>query len=379
MGRTDILPFWFGEPYQPTPEVIRAAGVRSIEAGDTFYSPNLGIPELRAAIAGYQTKVHRRGNEKTPIEATQVAVTSSGVNALMLAAQLLVEPLDHVVAITPLWPNLVEIPRILGARVTTVAVNLISGQWQLDMNRVYDELDSKTKVLMVNSPNNPTGWVMPAHQIQELLEVCRKKGIWLISDEAYNRLYFRQDRGSTTHAPSFLDYASTEERLIVANTFSKTWQMTGWRLGWLNCPVSLMDDLSKLIEFNTSCAPIFVQKAGIAAIDQGDWIIENFRLELSVAANLMQRRLQALPGITLGAIDGAMYAFFKIDADSDSLALAKRLVSEFGLGLAPGVAFGEESEGYLRWCIAKPPNVLEDGLARFESALKSIRQHNSIG
>ncbi len=370
MVGADILPFWFGEPYQSTPEIIRNAAQKALANGDTFYHHNLGILPLRESLSGYLSALHNQ-----TIATDRIAVTSSGVNALMLCAQLVIGPNDRVVAVTPLWPNIVEIPKILGATVITVPVDLLNpsdtiSDWCLDCEKLLAQLTPGTRAVIINSPNNPTGWVMPREQMQRVLEHCRKHGIWIISDEAYNRLVF----DGSYQAPSFLDIAQDQDMLMVANTFSKSWQMTGWRLGWIVLPSSLMPDLGKLIEFNTSCAPGFVQQGGLTAINAGPALITNFVDELQASAALMEQRLGAIDGIRMGRPSGAMYAFFKVEHQTDSLALAKYLVREHRLGLAPGIAFGTEAEGYLRWCFAKPLDVLNRGLDIFTTALQTLQK-----
>ncbi|HEV7478359.1 MAG TPA: pyridoxal phosphate-dependent aminotransferase, partial [Burkholderiales bacterium] len=264
IGRSDILPFWVGEPDEPTPEFIRRAGIASIEAGEVFYSHNYGIPELRDALSKYLFGLHKK-----EIEENRLAITSAGVNALMIASQLLIDPGDHVVEVVPLWPNLQEIPKILGATVHTVALRFLQSGWQLDVQELLEKLKPGTKALYLNSPNNPTGWTVTREEQRTILEHCRRHGIWIFADDAYERLYFGQGRS----APSFLDLMEQEDRVISANTFSKSWLMTGWRLGWLVVPPALAADLGKLIEYNTSCTPIFVQRAGVAAVTGGEAVI----------------------------------------------------------------------------------------------------------
>jgi aspartate/methionine/tyrosine aminotransferase len=363
MGQNGVMAFWFGEPYQATPAFIRSAAKHALDQGDTFYHQNLGSPALRTALAHYISGLHR------PVASNRIAVTSSGVNALMLAAQLILSPGDRVVAITPLWPNITEIPLILGASVERVSLQIspLTQRWELDLQTLLIQLTANTRAVIINSPNNPTGWVMPATQMQAVLEHCRKLGIWIFSDEAYERLVFNGERC----APSMLDFAHADDRLLVANTFSKAWQMTGWRLGWLVAPPLLESHLAKLIEFNTSCAPGFVQAAAVAALQQGESTVKGFVDELSQASRLMTDALGKMPEVICGIPEGAMYVFFKIQGETDSLALAKKLVREQGLGLAPGIAFGPEGESYLRWCFAKPPELLERGLAAFKRALRA--------
>ncbi len=305
------------------------------------------------------TRLHRR------TDPGQIAVTSSGVNALMLASQLLVDPGDHVVEVVPLWPNLQEIPKILGARVTTVALDFSAEGWTLDMGKLLAALGPGTRVLYLNSPNNPTGWTISRAEQEAILAHCRRHGIWIFADDAYERLYF----GAGGVAPSFLDVMQDDDRIISTNTFSKSWLMTGWRLGWLVVPPSVCADLGKLIEYNTSCTPIFVQRAGIAAVTGGEAVIARSLQRFRSARDLLVGELRKLPKVQVALPDGTMYVFLRIEGMTDSLAFCKRLVREHGLGLAPGSAFGPEGEGFLRWCFAAEHDKLADGVARLRRAL----------
>jgi aspartate/methionine/tyrosine aminotransferase len=360
LGNPDVLAFWAGESDMPTPDFIRRAGMASLEAGETFYSQNLGIPDLRAALARYVSRLRR------PTRPEQVAVTSAGVSALMLASQLLVEPGDRVVEVVPLWPNLQEIPRILGARVTTVPLEFSPAGWRLDLGRLLAALVPGTRALYLNSPNNPTGWTATAEENAAILEHCRRHGIWIFADDAYERLYYNNESGV---APSFLDISGEDDRVLSANTFSKPWLMTGWRLGWLVVPASLSGDLAKLIEFNTSCAPVFVQRAGIVALEQGEPVIGALLGRLRRARDVLGSLLAGVPGVEAPQPAGAMYAFMRVAGVRDSLEFCKSLVREHRLGLAPGAAFGPEGEGYVRWCFAASEERLAEGVARLRNAL----------
>jgi aspartate/methionine/tyrosine aminotransferase len=358
LGRKDVLAFWVGEPDEPTPDFIRQAGIASIQAGEVFYTHNLGINELREEVAAYISRLHRK------TDADEVAITSSGVNALMLASQLVVDAGDRVVEVVPLWPNLQEIPKILGANVETVALRF-SGQWQLDLQELLDALKPGTKALYLNSPNNPTGWTITREEQRAILDHCRRHGVWIFADDAYERLYF----GEGGIAPSFFAFAEKEDRLIGANTFSKSWLMTGWRLGWLVLPPGLSGELAKLVEYNTSCAPVFVQRAGIAAVRHGEPVVKHTVERFRAARDFLVQELQSIPGIRVAVPPATMYVFFGVDGMTDSLAFCKNLVREQGLGLAPGAAFGPEGEGYVRWCFAASTERLADGAARLRRAL----------
>jgi len=270
-----------------------------------------------------------------------------------------------VVEVVPLWPNLQEIPKILGAQVATVALKFSPRGWTLDVQKLLQELKPGTRALYLNSPNNPTGWTISPEEQRALLERCRRHGIWIIADDAYERLYF----GAGGVAPSFLNLAEEEDRVISANTFSKSWLMTGWRLGWLVVPQALTADLGKLIEYNTSCAPVFVQRAGIAAVREGEPVIARTLWRLRQARDFLVSELQKTQKVKAVLPAGAMYAFFGIEGMHDSLAFCKRLVRDTGLGLAPGAAFGPEGEGFVRWCFAATEERLADGIKRLRRAL----------
>jgi aspartate/methionine/tyrosine aminotransferase len=366
-GVTDVLPFWFGESDQVTPKFIRDAASDALAAGATFYTHNLGIAPLRDALSDYVSALHG------PTPPDHVAVTSAGVNALMLAAQLVVGAGDRVVAVTPLWPNLVEIPKILGASVETVSLDYGARGWTLDVDRLIASLSPGTRLLMLNSPNNPTGWVMTRDEQRAVLAHCRRHGIWIVADEVYERLYYGDEAdaagGARRNAPSFLDLAARDERVICVNSFSKAWLMTGWRLGWIVAPSALMDDLGKLVEYNTSCAPAFVQQAGIAAVRGGERFAQELAMSLRASRDHLVSALAQLPGVDVKAPQGAMYLFFKLPGAARSLELCKALVREVGLGLAPGSAFGAEGEGFVRWCYACDPARLDRGVERLRRFL----------
>ena len=281
-SRGDVLPFWFGESDEATPDFIRQAAIASLERGETFYAHNLGLPELREAIAGYASHLHG------DVAADRIAVTSGGVNALMLACQAVVDAGDEVVAVTPVWPNLTAQALIMGAGLRRVSLQPKDGAWTLDLQALLDAITPATRLLIVNAPNNPTGWTLTREEQQAILAHCRATGTWILADEVYERLYYEPTANRC--APSFLDVAQPDDRLIVAHL--------------------------------KSCRDTLVPL------------------------------LQGLPGVELTPAKGGMYAFFRLQGQDDSLALAKRLVAEAGIGLAPGNAFAPEAQGWLRWCFA---------------------------
>jgi aspartate/methionine/tyrosine aminotransferase len=362
IGRGDVLAFWFGESDEVTPDAVRAAATQSLARGETFYAHNLGLIELREALAAYTSALHR------PVTVDRIAVTSSGVSALMLATQMLAGPGDEVVAVVPVWPNLTAQPAIMGANVTRVSLVPRDGAWTLDLQKLLDALTPATRMLLVNAPNNPTGWTLTRNEQQAILEHCRRTGTWIVADEVYERLWFGE--GST--APSFLDIAEPNDRLIVVHSFSKSFLMTGWRLGWMVLPGGHLDAIGKLIEFNTSCAPVFVQRAGLAGLLTAETTVPALAKRMQACRDTLVDGLQHLQGVQVARPNGGMYAFFRVPGLSDdSLAFAKHLVAEHGLGLAPGVAFGDEAQGWLRWCFAsRDPSRLTAGLTRLERSLR---------
>lgn len=344
MGRSDVLPFWFGESDEVTPAFIREAAIRSLTAGETFYAHNLGLPELRQAISAYTSRLHG------PVGVDRIAVTSGGVNALMLTCQAVVDAGDEVVVVTPVWPNLPAQARIMGAQLRPVALTPKDGAWTLDLQRLLDAITPETRLLIVNAPNNPTGWTLSRAEQEAILAHCRRTGTWILADEVYERLYFEPTANDC--APSFLDVAQPEDRLVIAHSFSKSFLMTGWRLGWLVMPPEMTHHMGKLIEFNTSCASVFTQRAAIEAMHRTGEVTPRVVAHLKTCRDTLVPLLQKLPGVELSPAKGGMYAFFKLDGFDDSLALAKRLVAEAGIGLAPGNAFAPEANGWLRWCFA---------------------------
>ncbi len=387
MGRTDVLAFWFGESDQITPEAIRNAAIESLQRGETLYTHNLGLPELRQAIARYTLQLHPQlrplppspcgrgaGGEGSGGERLfgpdRIAITSGGVNALMLAMQAILGAGDECLVVTPVWPNLLAQPRILGAVVKTFSLHPADGRWQLDLPALLQQITPATRMLVLNSPNNPTGWTLTRAEQEAILSHCRQTGTWILADEVYERLFYED----APCAPSFLDIAEPDDALMVAHSFSKSFLMTGWRLGWLVVPPELLDTVGKLIEFNTSCAPVFVQRAALVALAQAAQITPPLVSHLRGCRDTLVDLLCDIPGVQAKPAPAGLYVFFKLPGFDDGVTLAKRLVSEAGLGLAPGEAFGDTSAGWLRWCFASQDVArLEEGARRLKLWLSRNR------
>jgi aspartate aminotransferase len=359
MGRDDIIPLWFGEPDTPTPGFICDAAAQALAAGDTFYQPNPGIHELRGALAEYMNGLYG-----ARLAAENVIVSASAMNALMLVMQALVDPGDVVVTTTPSWPNLPAVPQILSGRIRSVPLTPGNRGWRLDLDRLFDACDARTRVIFLNSPNNPTGWMMSTEQQNEVLAFARRRGIWVVSDEVYARIVY--DR---RHAPSFLEHALPDDRVIVVNSFSKTWSMTGWRLGWITAPAALAHCFEMLTEYNIAGPPGFVQRAGIVAVRRGEPFVAEIVERYRAARDLAAERVAAIPRLSLPSPEAAFYAFIRVAGMHDSVAFAKDLLIKTGVGLAPGAAFGEGGDDYLRLCFAATLPTLERAFDRLESFL----------
>ena len=357
-GIPGLIRLFFGEPDTVTPAFIREAAKAALDAGETFYAPNPGIAPLREAIARYLTRNGR------PVGPERVSVTASGVNALMLVAQALLDPGDRVVIPMPAWPNMDGIARVMGAQVKPLPLRIANGVWRVDMDELLAAVTPATRLLFLNSPGNPTGWTLTAEEQRVILEHCRRTGTWILADDVYERLYFAGDA-----APSFLSIATADDRVVSVNSFSKAWSMTGWRLGWIVAPPALMESIAKLNEFNMSSAPTFVQHAGVVALDQGDAFIAETQARYRACRDIALDILGAVPGVTAPRPEGAMYLFLKVAGCADSVGLAKSLLHTAGVGLAPGAAFGAGGEGHLRLCFAQSEERLRTACDRLAAAL----------
>ena len=362
MRMADVVPLWFGESAWGAPDLVVDAAVEALRAGDHFYQPNSGRPALREAIADYTVRTY-----DVALDPARITVTASGMQGLALTAQAIVSPGDRVVVVDPAWPNIPGCFQIAGAETVGVGLAPRDGRWQLDLDRLLDALTPDSRAVIVNSPNNPTGWVMDGEAQQALLAHCRRRGIWIVADDVYSRLYLKGD-----HAPSFLEIADPEDRVVSVNSFSKAWSMTGWRLGWSGAPAVLEPVLAMLTEFNIAGPAGFIQQAGIATLRDGEPRIADQRRRLAAAYALVADGLAAMPGATFIAPEGAFYAFFRIDGLTDSLGFAKRLLREARVGLAPGIAFGPAGEGYLRLCYARDPELMQTALDRLDAFMRSV-------
>ena len=364
MGREGLIKLWFGEPDVPTPQFIKDAAVSALDQDQVFYAKNRGVPALREAIAEYATKLHGSN-----IDIGRITVSGSGMNAIMMISEALMSAGDNMVVVGPVWPNCKETVRIMDAEPRQVALKLgDDGRWSLDIEKLFAACDERTQAVFINSPGNPTGWVMSRGEQQAVLVECRKRGIWLISDEVYIRLAYESDL-PLGRAPSFLDIADPEDRVIVINSFSKSWSMTGWRLGWITHPMDTGQGFEKLVEYNIANPTTFVQYAGVTAIEQGEPFIAQTLNRYRQNRDIVVQRLSAMRRVKLSRPEGAFYAFFAVDGMSDSVAFAQKLIDEVGVGLAPGLAFSQDGEGWMRLCFAADTQTVSAAMDRLQSIL----------
>lgn len=349
-----------GEGSLPTPAFICDEVHKSLSEGKTFYSFGAGLTELRQEIATYHAKTY--GHH---IPLNRIAVTSSGTNAVHLALMSILDEGDEVIAVTPIWKNLIGITELAGGRIIDVPMEQSDGKWHLDLEKFFAKVTPHTKAMMIVSPNNPTGWVMSGEDIKTVLEFARARDIWIIADEVYGRTMH-----DVSKAPSFLDYAEDDDLLYVVNSFSKTWAMTGWRLGWLIGPRDSEDKIRDVILYENMGPPTFTQHAGIVALRHGEDFLQTQKTLWKGNQELVIESLAAFDHISLVKSPAAFYAFFKIDGETDSFALARRLIDEVGVSLAPGGAFGKEFNNYLRLCFAASPEVLSEALHRLKPAFR---------
>jgi aspartate/methionine/tyrosine aminotransferase len=356
----DVIGLWVGEGDLPTPAFICEAAAEALRRGDTFYTHKRGIPELRQALIDYHRKIYG-----VSLADDRIAVTSAGMNAMMLAMESLVGAGDNAVCVTPVWPNIFATIEILGGAVRHLPLDPTPAGWQLDLDRLFAACDGRTRVIYLASPGNPTGWVMPRQQQRDILEFARRRGIWIIADEVYGRIVY----DGAPAAPSFLELATPEDPVVVVNSFSKAWAMTGWRIGWMVMPPRLTAMVDKLIEFNTSGAQPFLQRACVAALEEGEPFVAEMVGRYRAGRELVLQRLGGMCRVRIVRPEAAFYVMFGVDGMSDSLAFAKRLVREARVGLAPGSAFGPGGEGHLRLCFAASPERLSQAMEWLEPAL----------
>jgi aspartate/methionine/tyrosine aminotransferase len=359
--REGTIALWAGEGDLPTPDFISEAAARSLKSGETFYTWQRGIPELREHLALYHNRIYG-----VPVDRERYFVCASGMQAIQIAFGMTLASGDEVVIPSPTWPNAAAAALVIGAKPVFVEMDFGDRGFSLDIGKIERSINPRTRTIFLNTPSNPSGWVATIDDLKNVLHLARKRGLWIVADEIYARFYWK----SGGRAPSFRDVMDPEDRVIFVNTFSKNWAMTGWRIGWIEAHPSLGQVVENLIQYSTSGVAVFMQRAGIAALDKGEvfvrHMIERSRKGRELTVNVLGKSNR----IRLAPPDGAFYAFFSVDGEKDSRALAMKLIDEAGVGLAPGTAFGPGAEPFLRLCFARSPESVEIVVNRIADWLK---------
>jgi aspartate/methionine/tyrosine aminotransferase len=361
-GRTreGLIPMWAGEGDTPTPPVIHEAAQNALRDGETFYTYQLGIPPLREALAAYFSRLYDR-----TFDPGEFFVTGGGMQAIQLAMQMTAGPGDEVVIVSPAWPNFEGAVLTQGAVPKFVSLDFGTNGWELDVQKLFDACGPKTRVLTINSPANPTGWTATADQLRQILDFARERGLWIVADEIYGRFYY-----DGAIAPSFQTIREPGDRILFAQTFSKNWAMTGWRMGWLQGPAELAQTVENLVQYNTSGVAQFMQRAGVAAIENGEDFAQGQIARAAEGREIVCSALEPFNNVRFAWPKGAFYLFFGVEGQTDSMQAALRLVDEANIGLAPGAAFGPGGEGYFRVCYLRSPDQLREAMRRFTTWLR---------
>ena len=357
-----VIPLWFGEGDMVTPDYIRAAAVSALEQGETFYTNTRGHPTLLQAIRDYLFCIYDKD-----VHPDRITVPGAAMLGIALAAQMSLSDGDDALVIGPCWPNITAAYAATGARVNYVRQREAAGGWTLGVDEIIAAVTPRTRSIFLNSPCNPTGWVMPAADQLELLQFCRARDIQLIADEVYHRTCYDQPA-----APSLVSIARDDDPVVVVNGFSKAWAMTGWRMGWVVAPRADAVQWAALSEcFNTG-ATVFAQHGAVAALQQGEQTVQLLQEQYRKGREIVMAALGTHPLVDLAVPEGAFYAFPRIKGLRDSFAFAQRLLDEEDVGIAPGYTFGPDNDSHVRLCFAQSHERLEEGLQRM---VRFIERH----
>ncbi len=360
-GRENLIPLWAGEGDVVTPEFIRAEAARSLQAGETFYTHQRGIPELREALARYHARLY--GGTFDP---ERFYVTASGMHAIVIAFAMVLDAGDEVIIPSPCWPNAGAAADAAGARPVFVEMEFGKEGFRLEIGKIASRITPRTRAIFINSPANPTGWVAHLDELKEVLSFARSRGLWIVADETYGRFFWRGEG----LAPSFHRIMQPDDRIIFVNTFSKNWAMTGWRIGWVEAHPSLGQVIENLIQASTSGVAVFLQRAGVIALDKGEEFVAAQIERARRGREIVSKALRSTGRVIESPPDGAFYSFFRVDGVSDSRALAFRMIDEIGVGPAPGTAFGPGGEAFVRLCFSRSPDSLTEAANRIAEWLK---------
>ena len=354
-GRAGLIPLWAGEGDLPTPPLIYEACAKSLAAGETFYTHQRGIPVLRTALARYHERQFGRA-----FAPERFSVTGGGMQAIQISLAAIAGAGDEVVVPTPAWPNFAAAIGIGGARTVCVPLDFDGTRWRLDIDRIAAAMSARTRAIIVNSPANPTGWMAREEELSALLALARKHNAWIVADEVYSRYVFT----GAERAPSFYDIMEADDLVILVNTFSKNWAMTGWRVGWISAPESLGGLMENLIQYSTSGVAAFMQRGAVAALEEGEDFVRDQIARARRGREIVCSALAGSNRVRFAWPDGAFYLFFAIDGVEDTRQAALRLVDEAGIGVAPGTAFGPGGEPFMRICFERKAEDLSEAMRR---------------
>ena len=365
-GKENMITLAQGEGDSPTPDFIARAAFTAMQDGHTVYGPTLGQAKLRTALSDYYKRIY-----ELEIPSSRFFVTASGSTAMHLSLAALLDKGDEVVAITPIWKNLIGAIELTQADNVQVSLDYSDEKgWTLDLEKLFGACSDKTKVILVVTPSNPTGWSASQDEMRAILEFARARGIWVLADEVYGRIVY-ESKHTHLRADSFLDVAEPDDLLLVVNSFSKSWAMTGWRLGWIVGPPAAEDKIRDVALYNNLCPPTFTQYGAIAALEQGEEFLKR-QIDLWRSnRDFLVERFEKLGNVHMAYPEATFYAFFKVDGQDDCKELTKRFVDEAGVLLSPGCAFGKTAKGYIRMCFAVSERRLSEALDRMERVLKA--------
>ena len=355
----DVIPLWYGEGDDVTAEAVRAAAKRSLDEGTTFYVPDMrGLPALTEELSAYLTRLYGR-----TIPINRSTITPGGMQALYLGLSSILDAGTNAVYVEPQWPNIARTIFMLGAEPRPVPLTFDT-DFRLDLERLFAACDARTRAIVLSTPSNPTGWTTSRAEFEALLAFSRRTGIWIVSDEVYGRLYFEGDA-----APSILEVAEDDDRVLVVNSFSKAWAMTGWRVGWLNHPTSVATEIAAMTQYMNSGTAAFVQAGALAALRNGESQVQAIRAKLKSGLDLAYAKLERVPSFILpDKPRGGMYAFFALADLQDSREACFRILEQARVGLAPGYMFGRSARPFLRMCVLRDRDQLQSALDRMVAA-----------
>ena len=358
----DVIGLGAGEPDFDTPQYIKEALYKAVKEGFVYYTPAQGIPELRKAIA----EKLERDNKISYSPDREIIVTPGAKHALYEAVLAITNPGDEILIPTPCWVSYEPMVQLAEGKPVFIPT-YERDEFQLNREAVEKKITKKTKAIILNSPNNPTGAVFEKSDIKAVAELCIEHNLIAISDEIYEKIIYEAKHVSIASLPEM------KERTITVNGFSKAYSMTGWRLGYAAAPQKIIEAMNRIQEHSVSCATSFVQKAGIAALQSSQECVRDMVVEFKKRRDVIVKRLNEIPDVTCVKPRGAFYAFANFSAyEKNSLKLANFLLKKAGVAVIPGSAFGAGGEGFLRLSYATNMENLEEGVDRIGEALKNL-------